>query len=364
MAGNRMNKFLTLSLMGLASAGAFAQFTIDNLVVLRVGDGSAALTNASTAVTLDQFTQSGSSVNSTSFTNLTLSGSATSEGSLYNYGSGLSFGGYGVAAGTASVVGTASSAVKRSAVSVSFAGGAPTIAPLTMTPTSPFSANNIRGVAMNGPLGPNNVPTRIIAVGANTGVVNADLSGASQVASSNIANIRVVQTVGDDVYYSTGSNTQGVYKVTGGATGTGITSTLVFSAGGGSIYDFQLLSDGDYLFADDSGVSGGLKRWDFATNTISTIAAPSIFGSSISLRHFVTRGNSLFATTTESNNNRIVRLDFSGSETEFTGTVSISDIAFAGTNRVFRGIEAVPEPASMAVLGLGILGLARRRRNK
>ena len=78
-----MKKFLALSLMGLASAGAFAQFTLDNLVVVRVGTGAAALTNAANEAFIDQYTTAGTLVNTTT-TGLFMSGTATSEGALYN----------------------------------------------------------------------------------------------------------------------------------------------------------------------------------------------------------------------------------------------------------------------------------------
>jgi hypothetical protein len=357
-----MKKLLFLSALATVAGASYGQFTLDNLVVLRAGDGATALTSGSTAVTLEQFTQAGSFVNTTSFTNLTLSGTAASEGALYNYGAGISFGAYGVAPGTASLPATTSAAVVRNAVVVDFATASTSSFGLTAAP-NPFNSGNIRSVALNGIPGPSNVPTRAVAIGSNTGVVNSSLSGVSQVASTTTANIRSLQVSGDDVFYSTGSGTQGVYRVAGGATGNGLTASLVFATGGGSIYDFQKLENGDYIYADDgSGATGGLRRWSAATNTVSTIAAPSIFGTSVSVRQFVTRGNSVFATTTETNNNRIVRIDFSGAD--FTGTATVSDLAFAGTNRAFRGIEAVPEPATMAALGLGILGLARRRRNK
>ena len=95
---------------------AFAQITPGNLVVTRVGDGVAALSNASQAVFLDQFTQAGATVNSialptaVSGTNLpfTNSGSATSEGALTQSADGryLVGIGYGTAPGLASVNGT------------------------------------------------------------------------------------------------------------------------------------------------------------------------------------------------------------------------------------------------------------------
>jgi hypothetical protein len=47
-----------------------------------------------------------------------------------------------------------------------------------------------------------------------------------------------------------------------------------------------------------------------------------------------------------------------------TSTNTFSVIATSATNTWFRGVEVVPEPASMAALGLGIFGLARRRAKK
>src|SRR5690349_14545753 len=80
-----------LALAGAGCPAALAQFTPGNLVVARVGDGSAALSSAATAAFLEQYTVAGSligsplalpTVGSGSNRRLTLAGSATSEGFL------------------------------------------------------------------------------------------------------------------------------------------------------------------------------------------------------------------------------------------------------------------------------------------
>ena len=53
----------TVSLFTVAAV-AQAPFTFGNIVVVRVGDGAAALTNASTATFLDEYTPAGALVQS------------------------------------------------------------------------------------------------------------------------------------------------------------------------------------------------------------------------------------------------------------------------------------------------------------
>jgi hypothetical protein len=220
-----MKKFGFLALLGAFATAANAQFAIGNVVVARVGDGAAGLTSSAAAVNIDQFTTSGSLVNTTGISNLTMSGSATSEGylTIVGYGGdasdvtnyGISFGGYSTVAGTAGSVVTTTNA--RRAGVLRFNNTQSTV-DLTAG-TTPFSAGNIRGVTFNG------VTNTYFGVGSNTGVVRADGTGASTVASTTTTNIRTIQYFGNDAFYGTGSGTtRGVYMAAGAATGTGITS--------------------------------------------------------------------------------------------------------------------------------------------
>ena len=82
---------VSLTALAISVCGAAAQaqtaFNAGDFVVYRVGDGSAALSNAATAVFLDEYTPTGMLVQSVaapsaSGNSLTASGTATSEGEL------------------------------------------------------------------------------------------------------------------------------------------------------------------------------------------------------------------------------------------------------------------------------------------
>src|SRR5882724_11785615 len=117
-----MNKLIwTFSLAWALTATTQAQFNSGNLVVLRLGDGAQTLGNTGNTIFLDQFTTSGSVVNSMQIPDtlpngLFVTGNATSEGQLSRSADGryLSFGGYNTNRPTAgSVVTTTSANVPR-----------------------------------------------------------------------------------------------------------------------------------------------------------------------------------------------------------------------------------------------------------
>jgi len=112
----------TLMAIGVRPAAA-AGFAPGNLVVVRVGTGSGALSGAAAPVFLDEYTPAGSLVQTIPMPTagsggqrrLTMSGSASSEGALALSGDGhyLTLGGYDADAGTAGVASTTSAAVRR-----------------------------------------------------------------------------------------------------------------------------------------------------------------------------------------------------------------------------------------------------------
>ena len=110
--------------------GAQTPFTPGNLAVLRVGTGSAALGSGSTAVFLDEYSLTGTLVQSVALPNtgtgnkLTSSGSATSEGIITRSANGqyIAIAGYNSVTGTASIANSSSATVGRTIAFIKYDG--------------------------------------------------------------------------------------------------------------------------------------------------------------------------------------------------------------------------------------------------
>jgi hypothetical protein len=343
-----------------------SSFDPAHVVVLRVGDGAGALSNASTAVFLDSFNRTTPDQAASAFTvalpttgagQLTMSGTATSEGQITRSGDGLSIivPGYQTVPGFASVAGsstTGGTPVPRTVGAVSATG-----AVTNLGTTTNFSGNNIRGAYSDG--------TSTWAVGATSGVV---LVPGTEVVSATSANNRVVNSFNGNLYFSTGAGTRGVYQVgtSGRPTAPGTASELLIGTGGtSSPYGFAISPSGTTAYvADDraTGSGGGIQKWTFdgtAWSLAGTFTALSGTNGARGLAvDFGGANPVLFATTVD---NRLVTLTDTGNFAAAAIT-----LATAAPNTVYRGVAfaPVPEPATafgLAAAGLGLGGLLCRR---
>ena len=341
----RMKRFITTAFsLFLASHCAFAQFTSGRLAVLRVGTGSAALTNSSTALFLDEYTFNGTagyslSLPTASSNAIAVSGTATSEGliSFATNGNSIIVSGYNIAPGTASVASSTSATVPRAVMTVDASGTATIVA----STTTNFSANNIRGAASDG--------SNVWASGASTGIVtgNGTGTGLSTVVSNNITNTRGIGIYANQLFYSSGSGSaRGIYRVgTGAPTVAATGSTLYIDVtSSGSPYAFAFNSDTSICYvADDRTIAagGGIQKWTRTGSTWS-LAYTLATGTSSTVG---TRGLCIdwsganpvaYATTAESSANRIISITDAGASSAAT------TLATAATNTIFRGISFTP----------------------
>ncbi len=335
-----------------------AAFTPGNLAVYRIGDGSAALTNASTAAFVDEYTPAGDlvqsipvpTVDSGANQSLTNSGTATSEGALSLSANGefLTFAGYDAAPGVASIASTASTSNARVLGRIDANGNVD-----TSTTTTSFSANNIRGVtSTNG--------TDLWAVGGNTGVVHSTLggSGAGTVVSNTFTNMRVAQVFDGQLYVSSGSSTLRLGTVGTGtptATGETITNLPGFPTSGGSPYGFYFADldagvagvDTVYVADDSIGVTKySLVAGNWTANGTVGVNADDYRGvtgsvSTGTVTLFATRDNGTGADTLVS------LVDASGYNGAFSATPTT--LVTAGANTAIRGIAFAPQSASNTV---------------
>ena len=375
-----------IAISGSAMAGIFGS---GNLVIERVGDGTATLSNAATAVTVIEMNKSGTTQQTLSLptsgsTQVTDSGSATSNGYLNVYNGLLAVSGYNAASGTASV---AASNTKVGTVIGS--DGNVSTATRTLFPTSgtmPFTANNFRSMIATG-------ANTFYASGTGSGTPstggiwyanNGSFTQISSTATGQPTNMRNVEIYGGNLYTSSAATSgYGVWQVgTGLATTAGQTSTLVINAGSGaSTYGFVMFdTNGDgtndlaYLADDRTTAGGGLQKWVLTggtwTNSWSLLVNASGATSATAGTGFAgirgltgtwdaVNGAQLFATTTETNNNRVIAFSDTG-----TTPTSFTNLASAGTNYAFRGVDltAVPAPGAAALVGLA--GLITNRRRK
>jgi hypothetical protein len=355
----------SLSLVSLASA---APITPGNFVLLRVGDGATTLTTASAAVFLEEYTPTGSPVQTIavptttvgSNRRLTIAGSSTAEGGLSISPDGryITFTGYDAAPATASIATSTTVANNRIVGVLDTVTG--TLDTSTVYTTA-FSGQSIRGATTDG--------TNIWAVGGTGGVQTTTIGavGTATQLSTAPTNLRRIEIFNGQLYIGTGAaGFQGVSAVgTGTPTATGQTTTLLSGfTGTQSTYDFWFANPTTLYVADDRAVGsgGGIQKWTQSAGVWSLAYTLSTGTGATSVRGltgaFVGGTATLYATSTQagSNNNFVFVTD--------TGASSAYNVlATSGTNRLFRGIEraSAPEPGTIALLGIGVLLLRRRR---
>ncbi len=315
-----------------------------NLVVLRVGDGSAALGSSSTAVFLDEYSSSGTFVQAhplptTGANVLSNSGSATSEGQITLSPNSyyLLLAGYNTGPGIASIANTLSSAVNRKLLRVDNSDGY-----TSQTSSTAFNANNIRCGVTNG--------TDFWAAGtsstAGTNGIQYFGTGTPSQVSSTITNTRVVNIFNGQLYFSTGSAPVGIYAVGSGLPVTsGQLSTLVIAGTGSSPspygFAFNAATDICYIADDRTPANGGgIQKFTKSGGLWTlqyTLSAGTVGARGLTV-DWSGSNPVIYATTTETTGNRIITITDTGLGSGYT------TLATAATNTIFRGITFAPIP--------------------
>lgn len=355
-----------------AGAGLAAPFTPGNLVVARVGDGSAALSSAATAIFLLEYTPAGTLVQTIAVPTaasgsnyaLTASGSATSELNITRSADGqyLTITGYDAAPGTAGVAGSAATTVSRVIGRVAANGTVDTSTRIN----DAFDANNIRSAfTADG--------ANFYAVGANNGVRYLPLGnpGPTVALAAAPANIRYVNSFGGNLYVASGSGaTLGISQIgTGLPTATGQSNTVLAdlaTATGSSPYAFYFADlstavagvDVAYVADDRTATGGGIQKYSLVGGTWTlngTIAggttpatvlrglAGSVAGNTVTLAASAVGG-------------LYVLSDATGYNVAPTAPLPATPQVASVTNTVFRGVAFAPvAPATLTATPAGPL---------
>ena len=331
---------------GSANVTVHPAFTTRNLAVLRVGEGSASLTSAGTALFVDEYTPAGSRVQSLALPAngsgaLVASGTASSEGALMRSpdGSALCLAGYNADAGTASIASTTAAAVPRAAATLD-AGGSFALAASTSTQ---FNGNNVRSAATDG-------TNNFWAAGGNSGTYYLGTASAPATVQSALANTRVLNAFNGNLYFTVGSGTaRGLYAFAGLPVSSASATQLIDTGSSSSPYAFVINAAGTLAYiADDSSVAagGGIQKWTNNAGTWSlayTLTNAGTGGRGL-VADFSGASPVLYATTSESSANRLVAITDTGSASLAT------TLATAPTYTVFRGVAFTPESAPAMAL--------------
>jgi hypothetical protein len=347
-------------------------FTPGDVVVYRVGDGSAALSSASTVVYLEEYSPTGTLVQSfplqstaggASGTNQPLTAAGTAaEGflSVTEDGHYLLVPGYDTVAGTAGVAGTSSTTVNRE-VGILGADG-------TINTTNTFAnwtnSGNPRSVA--------SVDGKTLYLGGSDSgifyVVTNNTAGQTASSISTAAgSIRTINITNNNLYASTGSGSLRITQVGSGLATTsgqpmvnlpGISNN---SSGGNtavpSPYAFFLTSNSgstlDTLYiADDTSSTGGIDKFSLVSGTWmlnNVITAANVRGiTGIQSGGTVTLYISSGGTGSTGGGTLYSLVDSSGYDANING--SLTTLATAPTDEAYRGVAFVPIPFVTPVL--------------
>jgi predicted extracellular nuclease len=344
--------------VGLAALPApAAGFTPGNLVVVRVGTGTTALNSAATQVFLDEYSPSGSLVQSVPLPasasgaqrRLTMSGSATSEGALALSADGhfVTLAGYDADPGTASVASTSSSTVARVVARIDGDGAVDT----TTAITDIFSGNNVRGAVTDD-------GSRFWVAGANGGVRLAALGSAgatTQINSAAPTNLRAIGIANGQLSVSTGSAPTGVYSVGTGLPSTG-GQTPALVAAAPSPYAFVALDrspavsgvDTLYIADDSASPNGGILKFSFDGNAWTSRGSIRPGGNGArGVTGAVTGSSATLFATTSATTGQLVKIEDTAAF-DATMTATATTLVTAATNTALRGVAFAPAPVAAA----------------
>lgn len=362
LAARRPSRRARPRVLDLEDRVVLSAFTPGNLVVYRVGDASTALAATGARVFLDEFTPSGTLVQSIAMpfegdgAKLVASGTASSEGLLTRSVDGrfIALAGYNATIPTAGLAGTASATVNRSVALVSANGQIDSISLL-----SDFaSGNNPRGVAT--------VDGSDVWVTGGAGGLRHFQPGAttSTLVAGTPANLRSIHIFNDQLYVSTASGS----TVRIGAVGSGLPTTagqLINSLPGlpiatGSPYAFALadlnpaIPGVDTLYVADDNAAGSLIKYSLVETTPNMFAWQSngaidggtyrgltieVVGTTVTI--FAVRNG---GTGAGGGGQLVTLVDASGHNGAFSGTPVVLASALTGTsaNTSFRGVAFAP----------------------
>jgi hypothetical protein len=339
-------------------------FTVGNLVVERMGDGTAALSSAATKLFLDEFTTGGTPVqagasgialptaDSGTTHAMTDSGVATSAGLLLRSADGhyLTLVGYDATPGASGVV------ASRVARVIGRVDNSATIDSSTLITDGYGGANSGAATAGNNIRGAATVDgTAFWTSGASgTGATDGGVryatlgsAGTSTQIATNVTNTRSLSIFNNQLYADASTSTGPLFGP--GTVGTGLPTTSgqtitqlngFPTASGPSAYQFVFKDANTIYVADDrTTAGGGIEKWTQSGGTWSM--AYSALAGTVGLRGLTLGADgTLYGTTGETTANRLVSITDTGSGFNFT------TLATAPTNEIFRGVAFTPTPST------------------
>jgi len=357
--------------LGLApTVASAAPFTPGNIVVVRIGDGSATLNSAATATFLLEYTPAGVLVQTLALpttatgTNsiLTNTGSSTSDAVLTRSVDGryLVLTGYDAAVGTTALTTTASATNNRIIGRVAANGTIDTSTRIgdAFSGTSASGANIRSAATVDG--------TAFYAVGSNTGVRYVPFGTAGATATTAITtaaptNNRSVGIYGGNLYVASASGANfGISQVGTGLPTTG-TQTIAQlpgfpTASGPSPYAFYFADlsttvagvDVVYIADDRAAPDGGIQKWSLVGSTWTlngTIVSAATTSPALRGLNGQTTGTTV-SLVASGNGGLFVLSDNAGYNAAPSTATLPAAIATAGTNAAFRGVAFAPVAAT------------------
>ena len=324
-----------------------------NLIVLRQGDGIQAIASTGNTLFLDQFTTSGTYVNTVSIPDsgpsaLIQNGTAPTEGYInlsLNRGV-LTLVGFNVTRPWTSGLGnTASVDVPRAIATVDAAANYT----LVVSSTNAFSGNNIRSAITDG-------ANNYWVSGGGSGTRYFRPGSADNVSiQTTINNTRVLQIFSGDLYFSAAATSWGIHKFAGLPTAAAAESDVLLTGNNtSSPYDYVLDSSGTNMYLTEDGSAStniyvpGIVKWTYNTGTATWNSNYTL------LPGTGTRGLTadlkvnppvLYVTTTNGANdiaNRLLAVQDTGP------SAAATLLATAGPNQAFKGVRFGPLPVISA----------------